>query len=63
VLPGMQAVGEEVRYNDDDLFILRRVRRLHEDLGVNLEGIEIILRLQARLEALQRELDQYKKRP
>ncbi len=63
VLPGMQAVGEEVRYNDDDLFILRRVRRLYEDLGVNLEGIEIILRLQARLEALQRELDQYKKRP
>ena len=60
VLPGIQVVGEEPRYNDDDLFILRRVRRLYEDLGVNLEGIEIILRLQTRLEVLQRELDQYK---
>jgi DNA-binding transcriptional MerR regulator len=63
VLPGMQAVGEEVRYSDDDITILRRVRRLYEDLGVNLEGVEVILRLHARLEALQRELEQYKKSP
>jgi DNA-binding transcriptional MerR regulator len=61
VVLGMQMVGEEARYSDEDLIILRRARRLYEDLGVNLEGIEIILRLYARLEALQRELDQYKK--
>lgn len=59
-LPGMQAIGEEVRYSDEDIAILRRVRRLFEDLGVNVEGVEIILRLHARLEALLRELDQYK---
>ncbi len=61
VLPGIQAVDDEVRYSDDDITILRRVRRLYEDLGVNLEGVEIILRLHARLEALQHELAQYKK--
>jgi DNA-binding transcriptional MerR regulator len=60
VLPGMQTVGEEARYSDEDIAILRRVRRLYQELGVNLEGVEIILRLHARLEALQRELDQYK---
>jgi len=60
VLPGVQMIDDEVRYSDDDLAILRRVRRLYEDLGVNLEGVEIILRLHARLDALQRELDRYK---
>jgi len=30
------------------------------DLGVNVEGVEVILRLYARLEALQRELAQSK---
>jgi MerR family transcriptional regulator, heat shock protein HspR len=62
VIPGMLVVGEEVRYSDEDILLLRRARRLYEDLGVNLEGIEIILRLLVRLDALQRELDNYKKR-
>ncbi len=62
IIPGMQVVGEEVRYSDEDLVLLRRARRLYEDLGVNLEGIEIILRLLVRLDALQRELDNTKKR-
>ena len=61
VIPGMLVVGEEVRYSDEDILLLRRARRLYEDLGVNLEGIEIILRLLVRLDALQRELDNYKK--
>ena len=41
---------------DEDIAQLRRIRRLHHDLGVNLAGIEVILRLTARLAALQREL-------
>ncbi len=61
VIPGMLVVGEEVHYSDEDILLLRRARRLYEDLGVNLEGIEIILRLLVRLDALQRELDNYKK--
>ena len=52
---------KERRYYAEDLILLRRARRLHHDLGVNLEGVEIIVRLTARLEALQRELAQYRR--
>ena len=45
------------RYREEDIAQLRRIRRLHSDLGVNLAGIEVILRLSVRLEALQRELE------
>ena len=57
VINGVQVVGEEQRhYAAADLALLRRVRRLSQDLGVNLEGIEIILRLAARIDMLQRSL-------
>lgn len=60
VIGGIQAVGDEQRsYSDTDLALLRRVRRLYQDLGINLEGIEIIMRLAARVEMLQRELNRY----
>lgn len=58
VIPGIVISGEERRYSEEDLILLRRARRLQEDLGVNLEGIEVILRLSARLDALQHELEQ-----
>jgi DNA-binding transcriptional MerR regulator len=60
VIGGIQAVGDEQRsYDDNDLALLCRVRRLYYDLGVNLEGIEIIVRLLAHVEMLQRELARY----
>lgn len=60
VISSVQVVGEEQqRYNAADLALLRRVRRLYQDLGVNLEGIEIILRPAARIETLQHELARY----
>ena len=62
VVEGISVVGEELRYGEEELALLRRARRLHHDLGINMEGVEVILRLQARLEALQRELEQYKRR-
>jgi len=41
---------------DTDLAQLRRIRRLQE-LGVNLPGIEVILQMRQRIQALQAELD------
>ncbi len=32
-------------YSDQDIALLKRVRSLMEDLGVNLAGVEVILRL------------------
>lgn len=42
--------GGQLLYRAEDLARLRRIRRLTEDLGVNLAGVEIILRLVERLE-------------
>jgi DNA-binding transcriptional MerR regulator len=57
LVEGVTINSEERRYREEDIAQLRRIRRLHSDLGVNLAGIEVILRLSARLEALQRELE------
>ena len=58
LIQGIEVADEEPRYNDADVALLRRIRRLHRDLGINLAGIEVILRLSAHIEALQRELEQ-----
>jgi MerR family transcriptional regulator, heat shock protein HspR len=48
----------ELRYSEEEVLQLRRIRRLHHDLGINLAGVEVIIRLLKRLEALQHELEQ-----
>jgi hypothetical protein len=45
---------------DADLLELRRIRRLQE-LGVNLQGIEIILRMRRRIQVLQVELARWER--
>ncbi len=62
LVEGFEVIGGELRYSEEEVELLRRIRRLRRDLGVNLAGVEVILRLSARLEALQRELEQYKRR-
>ncbi len=41
-------------YSDMDLALLQKVRTLMEDLGVNLAGIEVILRMSQQIAQLQR---------
>ena len=53
-----EETGGEVRYTQENVVQLRRIRRLQRDLGVNLAGVEVILRLFKRLEVLQQELEQ-----
>lgn len=60
VIRGVEVVEEGRRYSEEDVALLRRVRRLRDDLDINLEGIEVILRLSARLETLEQELEQYR---
>ncbi|MCL2706615.1 MAG: MerR family transcriptional regulator [Dehalococcoidia bacterium] len=40
-------------YSDDDLLQLRRVMTLMYDLGVNLAGVEVIMRMTAQIVELQ----------
>lgn len=43
-------------YSQVDIARLRQIKRLIDDLGVNLAGAEIILKMRDRIEALEREL-------
>ncbi len=43
-------------YSDRDIDLLRRVRTLVEDMGVNLAGVEVILRLVQRMGEMQDEM-------
>ena len=44
-------------YSDRDIAYLRRVRALMEDLGINLAGIEVILRMTQRMTELQQHIE------
>ena len=45
-------------YSDRDIALLHRVKTLVDDMGVNLPGVEVILRMVARVEEMQKELEQ-----
>jgi MerR family transcriptional regulator/heat shock protein HspR len=45
-------------YSLDDIRRAQQVRRLVEDLGVNLAGVEVILRLTDRIRALELQIEQ-----
>jgi MerR family transcriptional regulator/heat shock protein HspR len=52
-----RTVGRTRMYSAEDVDDLRRIQRLSRDLGVNLAGVEIILKMRRQLVALQRELE------
>ncbi len=45
-------------YSDYDIALLKRVKSLVDDMGVNLPGVEVILRMMQRVGELQNELEQ-----
>jgi MerR family transcriptional regulator/heat shock protein HspR len=49
-------------YSERDVERLRQIRRLTQDMGVNLAGVDIILDLLQRLEQAQAERDAYAER-
>ncbi len=51
-------IGGELRYSEEEVIQLRLIRRLQRDLGINLAGVEVILRLLKHLEAVHQELEQ-----
>jgi MerR family transcriptional regulator/heat shock protein HspR len=48
--------GNLRRYSDEDIEQIRFIKRLVDDLGVNLAGVEVIIQLRRQLLAAQREL-------
>lgn len=51
-------IAPETGYAEDDICELRRVRRLMDDLGLEHEAIEIVLRMRQRILILEQELQQ-----
>ena len=48
--------GRTPLYSEDELARLRKITRLMRDLGLNLAGVEVVLRLTDELDAVRREL-------
>ena len=45
-------------YSDRDIALLQRVKALVDDMGINLPGVEVILRMMERMNEMQYELEQ-----
>ena len=45
-------------YSERDIVLLRRVKSLIDDMGVNLAGVEVVLRMMQHMSELQGELEQ-----
>lgn len=51
-----RTVGNIRMYSNNDLARVRHAQRLIDELGVNLAGVDVILRMRNQMEALQAEL-------
>lgn len=49
--------GGQRLYSEADLERVRYIQRLIEDLGVNLAGVEVVIRLNERIRQMEREMD------
>ncbi len=45
-------------YSDRDIALLKRVKSLVDDMGINLPGVEVILRMVQHMEEIQNELEE-----
>jgi MerR family transcriptional regulator, heat shock protein HspR len=52
-----RTVGRTRMYSEDDVDDIRRILRLTRDLGVNLAGVEIILKMRRHMLTMQQELE------
>jgi len=51
--------GNTRLYTDEDLVRLEVILKLTRELGVNLAGVEIILNMREKMEAMQRQVDEF----
>ena len=49
-------------YSDHDLMLVRKVQTLMDELGVNLAGVEVILRMSAQLAELQKDKEELERK-
>src|ERR687885_2649410 len=59
LLKPSRSEGNTRLYTDEDLARLEVILSLTRDLGVNLAGVEIILNMRAKMDAMQREFERF----
>jgi MerR family transcriptional regulator, heat shock protein HspR len=59
LLKPSRSVGNTRLYEDSDLERLEIILSLTRDLGVNLAGVEIILNMREKMDAMQREFERF----
>lgn len=59
LLKPSRSVGNTRLYTDPDLARLEVILSLTRDLGVNLAGVEIILNMREKMDAMQREFERF----
>jgi MerR family transcriptional regulator/heat shock protein HspR len=56
IIEPRRSQGNTRLYSERDITLLRRAKALVDDMGVNLAGVEVILRMMQRMSELQNEL-------
>jgi MerR family transcriptional regulator/heat shock protein HspR len=59
LLKPSRSEGNTRLYTDEDLERLEVILHLTRDLGVNLAGVEIILNMRAKMEAMQNQIEEF----
>jgi len=61
-LINISTIGEQLAVPDTQLPLLEKMVRLHYELDINLEGIETIFHLLERIEAMQQEMRELRRK-
>ncbi|MFC1926725.1 heat shock protein transcriptional repressor HspR, partial [Chloroflexota bacterium] len=54
--------GNRRLYSTEDIELLRRIKNLIDDLGVNLAGVDVILRMSKRMIEMEQQIDELEQR-
>ena len=60
IAPG-RSEGKQRLYSDYDIALLKRVKAMVADMGINLPGVEVILRMMQRMNEIQQQLEEAQK--
>ncbi len=61
VIEPRRSQGNVRLYSDYDIALLKRVKAMVDDMGINLPGVEVILRMMQRMDEIQQQLMQTQK--
>jgi MerR family transcriptional regulator/heat shock protein HspR len=61
IIEPRRSQGNVRLYSDYDIALLKRVKAMVDDMGINLPGVEVILRMMQRMDKMQQELVQTQK--